>query len=132
MQATATSGTEFIQSYIDALSGRPKTSDVISRFVSDPVLKEHIAQTEAAFPDYELSAQQMVAQDDLVAMRGTFRGVHRGVFAGIEPTGKEVSGELMIFYRIEEGRIVQHWMQIDMMALVAQLRGDAGVSGAQA
>ena len=114
---------QFIQEYVTALSGQPKTETLIDRYVSDPKLKEHILQAEAAFPDYEFAAHQVVADGDLVAVRATFRGVHKGEFAGIAPTGKNVSGEVMIFYRINDGRIAEHWMQWDIGAVIAELKG---------
>ena len=110
-----------IKDYLNALSGRPKTEDSVNQYVSDPGLKEHIRQAEAAFPRYELVAHQIVAEGDIVALRGTFYGVHKGEFAGIAPTGKKVSGDLMLFYRINDGLIVEHWMQWDMKAVVDQL-----------
>ena len=76
---------------------------------------------EAAFPEYELIATLLVAESDLVAARCTFRGVHKGEFAGIQPTGKRVSTDLMIFYRIREGKISEHWMQMDTRGLMDQL-----------
>jgi hypothetical protein len=112
---------QFIEDYLHALSGQPKTDELLARFVSDPSLVEHIRQVEAAFPAYELIPQQLIADQDLVAMRGTFRGVHQGAFAGIEPTRKAVSADLMIFYRVNDGRIQEHWLQMNMTDLVAQL-----------
>jgi predicted ester cyclase len=112
---------QFIKDYVNALSAKPKTEALINQYVSDPSLKEHILRAEAAFPRYELVAHQLVAEGDIVAFRGTFYGVHKGEFAGIAPTGKKVSGDLMLFYRIHDGLIVEHWMQWDMKAVVDQL-----------
>jgi predicted ester cyclase len=112
---------QFIKDYVNAMTGNPKTADLINQYVSDPALKEHIRQAEAAFPRYELVAHQIVAEGNIVAVRGTFYGVHNGEFAGIPPTGKRVSGDLMLFYRISDGLIVEHWMQWDMKAVVDQL-----------
>lgn len=112
---------QLIKDYVNAMTANPKTPDLINQYVSDPALKEHIRQTEAAFPRYELVAHQIVAEGDIVALRGTFYGVHRGEFVGIPPTGKKVSGDLMLFYRIRDGLIAEHWMQWDMKAVVDQL-----------
>ena len=112
---------QLIKDYLNALTANPKTDHLINQYVSDPVLKEHIRQAEAAFPCYELIAHQIVAEGDIVALRGTFYGVHKGEFAGIAPTGKRVSGDLMLFYRVSDGLIVEHWMQWDMKAVVDQL-----------
>ena len=121
MSSLTTQSRQFIEDYLHALSGQPKTDKLVGRFVSDPTLVEHIREVEAAFPEYELIAQQVIAEENLIAMRGTFRGVHRGAFAGVEPTSKAVSADLMIFYRLGDGRIVDHWLQMDMAALVKQL-----------
>jgi predicted ester cyclase len=59
------------------------------------------------------------AARDLVAMRGTLQGVHRGTFAGIPATGRFVSAPLMIIYRIAAGRIAEHWMPFDAAAVVS-------------
>jgi predicted ester cyclase len=110
-----------VQEYLSALSGQPKPDVLVARFVADAGLAEHIRQIEAAFPAYELVPAQLIAEDDLVAVRGTFRGVHRGPFAGIDPTGRKVSADLMIVYRLAGSRIVEHWLQFDAAGLVSQL-----------
>jgi len=112
---------QFVARYLDALSGKPKTPELVARFVSDRGLAEHIHQVEAAFPSYEIEVHELMAERDLVAVRGTFRGVHRGAFAGVDATGRPVSAGLMITYRIDGDQIVEHWMQFDGAALMAQL-----------
>jgi predicted ester cyclase len=112
---------QFVAEYFHALSGRSKSPDVVARFVSDRALAEHIEQAEAGFPSYEIVVDEVTAERDLVAVRGTFRGVHRGAFAGIAPTGRQVSAGLMIMYRIAGNRIVEHWMQFDASSVMAQL-----------
>jgi predicted ester cyclase len=112
---------QFVEQYLQALSGRAKTPALVGRFVSDPALVEHIHQAEAGFPSYEIVVDDLIAERDLVAVRGTFRGVHRGTFAGIDATGRRVSAGLMIIYRIDGDRIVEHWMQFDGAAVMTQL-----------
>ncbi len=125
MIASATGSKELVQQYVDALSGKPKTPDTIHRFVTDPVLADHIATTEAAFPSYRIDVDQLISEGDTVALRGTFSGTHERDFAGIPATGRQVSAGLMIFYRIADNRIVQHWMQLDTASLFQQLNGPA-------
>lgn len=129
MTLSSTESKQFVGRYLQALSGQAKTPELVARFVSDPGLAEHIQQVEAAFPAYELVAEDVIAERNLVAMRGTFQGVHRGPFAGIPATGRPVSAALMIIYRIEGDRIAEHWMQFDGPALMAQLQ-DASVARA--
>ena len=77
MNFTSTESKQFVGRYLQALSGQSKTADLVERFVSDPSLAAHIRDIEAAFPEYELIAETLIAERDLVAMRGTFHGVHR-------------------------------------------------------
>jgi len=121
MNAIAIGSKQLIRDYFDALSGHPKTEALLERFTTDPSLKDHIRAAEAAFPEYELVAHEMVADGDLVAVRGTFQGVHKGEFAGIRPTGRRITADLMLFYRIDDGRIAEHWMQLDMKGILDQL-----------
>jgi predicted ester cyclase len=116
---------QLITRYLEALSGKPKSRNIVERFVSDLGLVEHINQVEAAFPCYELVAEEIMAERDLVVVRGVFHGVHRGTFAGIEPTGRTASAGLMIIYRIANGRIANHWLQFDLFSLVSQLKEPA-------
>ena len=86
----------FIKDYLQALSGRPKSLEAIQTYVADPALAEHIEQVEAAFPEYEIIAEDILADGEMVTVRATFRGVHRGPFAGIDATGASVSAGLII------------------------------------
>lgn len=110
-----------IVEYFNALSGQPKTEEILSRYISDPSLKDHIRQAEAAFPGYEVIAHQMIAEGDLVAVRCTFRGVQKGDFGGIPATGRDISSDFMIIYRLVDGMIAEHWIQMNAQEIVEQL-----------
>jgi predicted ester cyclase len=76
---------------------------------------------EAAFPRYELLIDDLIAEGDKVAVRSTFRGTHKADFSGIPSTGRSVELPVFLVYRIADGRIVEHWMQADVMGLMQQL-----------
>lgn len=52
---------------------------------------------------------------------GFNRGVHRGAFAGVEPTGRTVSLAGINVERLRDGLIVEHWSQFDLAGLMRQL-----------
>jgi len=114
-----------ISDYLRTLSGQSKTQERISRYVDDPKLTQHILDVEAAFPRYELIAEDLLCDGNKVVLRGKFKGVHRGAFADVQPTGKTVTAGLMIIYAVQNGRIVDHWMQFDTFGLMEQLRASA-------
>ena len=112
-----------IAEYFEAISGKDKPAEVQDQYISDrdQALKDHIAMFEAGFPLYELIADDVIAEGDKVVVRATFRGTHKGEFAGIPATNLEVEIPLILIYRIEDGKIVEHWMQADVMGLMQQL-----------
>lgn len=85
------------------------------------VQKQRLAGFRTAFPDLHLTVEDMIAEGDRVAFRGTVRGTHRGTFLGIAPTGKQVMASAFDFVRIENGRIIEHWGGPDLFNLLQQL-----------
>ena len=75
-----------------------------------------------AFPDLEAHVDDVVAADDLVAVRVTFRGTHAGEFLGIPATGRAIRYVSHEFYRVENGAIAEEWICSDMATLLSQLR----------
>ena len=121
-QTLADENRAFIVDYFNALSGKPKSTEVIGKYVADEALARHIAESEVAFPKYELIIEDMVAEGDMVVVRAKFRGIHRGPFAGIQPTGKAAAAGLIIIYKVHNRKIVNHSMQFDMFSLLQQLQ----------
>ena len=118
---STTDNKTFIRRYLDALSGNEKPPELVRQFVTDEGLIQHVATIEAAFPRYEVIADDMLAEDDRVALRATFAVTHSGDFAGIAPTGRRVTQPFMIIYRVSGEKIVEHWLSIDMLSLMQQL-----------
>jgi steroid delta-isomerase-like uncharacterized protein len=59
------------------------------------------------FSDVQWKAEEMIAQDNKVAVRWTLTGTHDGEFMGVKPTGKKVKVTLMNFYYFnEDGKVV--------------------------
>jgi hypothetical protein len=57
-----------------------------------------------------------------------FHGTHRGEFQGLPPTGKQVAFSSMEFNRVVNGKVEEHWVEINLLGLVQQL-GVATVPG---
>ena len=113
----------FVRSYLEALSGKEKPRALQDEYIaeSDEELKEHIVFFEASFPRYGLPIDELIAEGDKVAAHVRFEGKHDGELLGIAPTGKEVSVPFIITYRVAGGKIAEHWMSFDRMALMEQL-----------
>lgn len=84
-------------------------------------LKALVGVLRGAFPDLQLTIDDMVAQDDLVADRFTIRGTHRGDFNGIPATGKSVVFTGSAIHKVAAGRLVESWANLDDLGLLKQL-----------
>lgn len=74
-----------------------------------------------AFPDFVLTPHEIVAEQDIVAVRMTQQGTHDGPFMRIEPTGKSFEIDAMGFARVEDGKIVERWGIPDLFSMLQQL-----------
>ena len=92
--------------YIDELNRRNVA--ILDELVADEfreVVRQSYERKVAAFPDYAVEVRDMIAEGDQVAVEWTYRGVHRGPYEGIPPTGKPISGRAITIYRVVDGRI---------------------------
>ena len=83
--------------------------------------KELVVALRLAFPDVDVSVEDVVAEGDRVAVRWLLRGTHRGEFWELAPTGETVAVPGTTVYRIANGRIVETWLTYDALGLLAQL-----------
>ena len=83
------------------------------------------AMLRSAFSDLRVTTEDMIAEEDKVAVRWTLRGTHHGDLMGIPPTGKQVAVTGIDINRIVSGRIVERWANVDMLGMMQQL----GVQG---
>ena len=83
--------------------------------------KQAIAGLRAGFPDLHLEIDETVVSGDKLWVRMTAQGTHHGTFAGLAPTGKPFTIQVMDVVRFEGGKIVEHWGVPDRFALLDQL-----------
>ena len=74
-----------------------------------------------AFPDLHVEYQDFTCEADRVFSRYTLSGTHRDEFAGIAATGKWVRVSGMDMLRFREGKVVEHWTELDLLGLMRQL-----------
>lgn len=86
-------------------------------------VKAHIKTLRAAFPDLSVTIEDIVAEGEIVAVRGTWRGTHQGEFRGVPAIGRKVEFGGMVFWRVGGGKIRERWGLIDTPSLMRQLQG---------
>ena len=84
-------------------------------------LKSIVSQLRSAFPDLQVTIDEMVADGDTVVARTTVTGTHRGDFQGIPPTGKRVSWGTLDIAHLRGGQFVSHYGLQDGLGLLQQV-----------
>lgn len=85
-------------------------------------MREYVQMIHGAFPDFEATIEDQLAEEDMVVSRLTYRGTHEGEFMGFEPTGEMVETTGMVMGRIADGKNVETWTETDMVGMMQQLR----------
>lgn len=74
-----------------------------------------------AFPDKQANDEVVIAEDDWVAAMGYVSAHHDGEFMGLEGTGKEIRLKYMDFWRVEDGKIAENFVLLDIIDFFRQV-----------
>ena len=75
-----------------------------------------------AFPDMQMTVDDLIASGDQTVARVTVRATHRGDFTGIPPTGNRVEVQLIDIMQFDDaGLVCEHWGVVDMLSLMQQI-----------
>lgn len=84
-------------------------------------IKPIIRSVADAFPDVQITINDMVQEPGKIGVRAEISGTHRGVFFGIAPTGQKVSFRLHEFHTVNDGLVTTTWHMEDWFGLFSQL-----------
>ena len=84
-------------------------------------VKALTAAMHSTFPDFKATIEDMIAEGDKVFLRMTWSGTQASEFMGIPSTGKRFAVGVFDVLRIEDGKFVEHWGQMDSMGMMQQL-----------
>jgi predicted ester cyclase len=78
-----------------------------------------------AFPDFQYTIGDIIAEGDKVVVRALWHGTQKNAFRNIESSGNRIdSVSEIIIYRLEKGKIVERWTQLDLYHLDKKMKGD--------
>lgn len=84
-------------------------------------LKDILRGMRSAFPDLNFAIHEQIAEGDKVASRFEWTGTHQGEFIGVPATGRQVRVWGIVIDRLEEGRIKETRIIMDIPGLMVQL-----------
>jgi predicted ester cyclase len=118
------------EDYVEHGRGWFRVSDL------DPVPDEALGHTESdgreglkathawllrTFADLRFELEQLIAEDDRVVAYSTCEGTQRGEFQGIPPSSRRFRVKRTDIFRLENGRIAEHWAVRDDLTQAHQL-----------
>ena len=71
--------------------------------------------------DPTFTIEDVVAEDDRVVVRWTNSGTHVETFLGIPATGRSFSIPGIDVFRLDGGRLAEHWHVVDQLGQMVQL-----------
>lgn len=74
-----------------------------------------------AFPDANVTVEDLLADGDKVVALVSISGTHRGAFRAVSATGKPITVMGIHIFRIVNGKMVEHWGLIDRIGALQQL-----------
>jgi steroid delta-isomerase-like uncharacterized protein len=84
--------------------------------------KQFVSTFFEAFPDINISVEDVIAEGDKVVSRYTIGGTHQGQTEEFgPPTGRQMELEGITIHRFEDGNIVEEWERYDNLSALQQL-----------
>ena len=79
------------------------------------------AGLKAAFPDIQIAHHETIVSGDSVAIRWTSDGTQQGDYFGVPPSGKRIHVEGIDVFHVQDGKIVEMWIEYDNLAVLQQM-----------
>lgn len=89
--------------------------------VGPEAFKQVIGMWRAAFPDFHMTIEALVAEGEMVANRFTTRGTHEAPLMGIPPTGRPMVVRGQELHRVVGGKVAETWVCDDVPSILVQL-----------
>ncbi len=84
-------------------------------------LQQLVTSMYAAFPDFHVVIDELIAEGDKVVKRFHIHFTHQGEFMGVPPTGKAITFSGTDTYRIADGKLAENWSNGDWLSMLQQL-----------
>jgi len=84
-------------------------------------VKQFFSGMYDAFPDFHMTIDDIIAEEDKAVVRYTWTGTHKREFMGIPATNKKVTGWTIQIDRFVGGKMVEAWERMDTLSIMQQL-----------
>jgi predicted ester cyclase len=85
-------------------------------------LRSAASWLRAQFPDIVMTIESIIEEGDVIAVRVLSEGTNLGMLNGvIPPTGRRFSAAQSHWFRVEDGRLAEHWATREDLPTMMQL-----------
>ena len=83
--------------------------------------RQIVTMFRSAMPDIHLTVEDEIYTGDKVLHRWRMTGTDTGGLMGMPPSGKQLAFTGMTIVRMEDGKIVERWANVDELGILQQL-----------
>ena len=84
----------------------------------------NFTQILKTWPDIQMQVEDRIIGDDKIVARVTFAATHSQTALGVAPTGRKITFRTIDIWRVEGGKLAEHWDLVDTAGLLKQLKGE--------
>jgi predicted ester cyclase len=89
---------------------------------------DYMRSIHTALANYTCIIDDLIVTESRAAARMTFRGLHRGRFFDVQPTGRDIRWSGAAFFTTEGKQIVELWVLGDVDSVKQQLNARSGAA----
>jgi steroid delta-isomerase-like uncharacterized protein len=83
--------------------------------------RQFFEQIFKAMPDFSYTLKKIVGDGDIVMIYSVTTATHQGEWLGNPATGNKLNFDVVDIFRIENGKIAEHWDVADTLKMSVQL-----------
>ena len=76
------------------------------------------------WPDIQMHIEDRIIADDKIVARVIFTATHSRTVLNVAPTGRKISFGTIDIWRVQDGKLAEHWDLVDTAGLQKQLHGE--------
>ncbi|MEP7269341.1 MAG: ester cyclase, partial [Saprospiraceae bacterium] len=94
--------------------------ELLSQFIRDTSLSNQVMIFDSSFPGYTMTAVEMISEGNKLVVKAIMTGKHEGLFVDVLPTHKNVETPMILFYQIENDKIISLWAMSNLKDVLNQ------------
>ncbi len=99
----------------------PFSSDIPGKVNGPQAMRGTVQWLLTQFPDLHFSIEELISEGDMIAVRVLGEGTNLGPIGPIPPTGRRFESRSSHWYRVQNGKLAEHWATRDDLLAFMQL-----------